>query len=197
MFYNEVFRGVDVDLTRTGGNGVAGENDTIRGVEQTFGGGKADRLSGNDDANILDGADGNDVLKGRSGADELRGDEGRNRLDGGAGADELLLNAEPLDRDRPRKVGTNGGRAVCGDGNDTVDVVFLSDFVASDCDRVDIVDGGPFGAIVASEFGGASGRTASVKVTCGSRGRCKGRYAPRRGASRRASGRPSARRTSS
>lgn len=79
---------VDVVLDGGGGNGEAGEDDTIHlDVESITGGGGDDTLRGGPNADTLSGGLGTDVLKGEAGNDTLNGDGGDDILDGGAGAD--------------------------------------------------------------------------------------------------------------
>ena len=56
-----------------GGDGEAGENDVVTGVENAIGGAAADVLTGGALANTLRGSDGNDVLTGGAGQDVLDG----------------------------------------------------------------------------------------------------------------------------
>ena len=63
-----------MDLARGAGNGQAGEDDTITGVENARGGFGADTLAGDDGRNELDGGSGGpDRLDGRGGDDRLGG----------------------------------------------------------------------------------------------------------------------------
>jgi Ca2+-binding RTX toxin-like protein len=79
---------VDVVLDGGGGNGEAGEDDTIHlDVESVAGGGAGDTLRGGPNADTLSGGPGPDTLKGDGGNDTLNGDDGDDILDGGAGAD--------------------------------------------------------------------------------------------------------------
>jgi Ca2+-binding RTX toxin-like protein len=109
---------VSVDLNVFGGDGEAGENDTVSGdVERVLGGSGADRLIGDGNANILVGAGGNDTLSGEGGPDALfggvgndtmNGNDGNDTLFGDDGNDKLLGGAGPD--------GLNGGN-----GNDSLD----------------------------------------------------------------------------
>ena len=62
---------VTVDLSRPGGHGEAGENDTIAGIENAAGGSGDDMLLGDDGPNRLDGDRGRDTLRGNGGNDVL------------------------------------------------------------------------------------------------------------------------------
>jgi hypothetical protein len=73
----------------TGPQGETGESDSIRYIENAFGGNASDRLLGNSERNVLEGLEGDDVLWGRTGPDILRGGGGDDSLDGGTGPDYL------------------------------------------------------------------------------------------------------------
>jgi RTX calcium-binding nonapeptide repeat (4 copies) len=64
---------VTVDLAQTAEQNTGDGRDVLRGFENVYGSGVADRLIGNGGANALDGGGGDDILDGRGGADELRG----------------------------------------------------------------------------------------------------------------------------
>jgi Ca2+-binding RTX toxin-like protein len=81
---------VTIDLSRAGGDGVAGENDNITSsVEKVVGGSRNDSMTGDSGANTLSGGPGNDTLSGGSGFDLLIGDAGNDRLTGGNDTDTL------------------------------------------------------------------------------------------------------------
>jgi hypothetical protein len=89
-----------------GGDGAAGEGDTVRGdFEQLMGGAASDTLAGDDDGNLIIGLDGNDVIDGRGGADSLLGgnDNDTVRANDGVkdsvncGADADQVDADALD----------------------------------------------------------------------------------------------------
>ena len=76
VLYLESDAGVTVNLeagTVTGGHG---EGDVIAGVENVWGSGYADVLTGDDQANRLEGGGGDDELRGGAGADRLNGGDG-------------------------------------------------------------------------------------------------------------------------
>jgi Ca2+-binding RTX toxin-like protein len=73
-----------------GGVGSTADGDTIKGIENVFGGSAGDAIVGADNAsNFLAGNGGSDSLYGLSGNDTLRGGDGADYLDGGAGVDAL------------------------------------------------------------------------------------------------------------
>ena len=101
---------------------VGGVNeDTIRNVENVYGGAAADALTGDAGANVLVGRDGNDGLVGSGGNDVLQGGAGRDRLDGGAGASDT---ADYTDKSAAVRVTLNGAANavvfVAGAAEDTV-----------------------------------------------------------------------------
>lgn len=67
--------------------------DTIKNIEQVFGGSGADKLTGDSLANYFAGNSGNDSLVGNSGNDTLNGGHGSDTLDGGSGADRFIFNS--------------------------------------------------------------------------------------------------------
>ena len=91
---------VTATLDGTGGDGEAGEGDTIAGdVENATGGSGADRIVGSGGANDLVGGGGNDNLTGLSGPDRLDAGDGDDTLDSRDGEQDTLA---------------------CGAGNDSV-----------------------------------------------------------------------------
>ena len=78
---------VTVNLEEGTGQGGHAEGDMIIDVENLWGSGHDDTLSGNSAANRLYGGSGNDELHGNGGNDVLEGDTGADRLDGGPGMD--------------------------------------------------------------------------------------------------------------
>lgn len=63
------------------------ESDTLKAIDNLYGGSGADTFTGNADANLLLGNSGNDTLDGLGGNDVLRGGLGADTLDGGANND--------------------------------------------------------------------------------------------------------------
>jgi Ca2+-binding RTX toxin-like protein len=88
-FY-EVSPGGEVTVLPAGwGFGGTAEGDRLLGIEQLYGSGFNDTLTGDDNVNELYGLNGDDILKGAGGADGLYGDYGDDTLKGGGGADLL------------------------------------------------------------------------------------------------------------
>ncbi|WP_323766346.1 Hint domain-containing protein [Marinovum sp.] len=79
--------GVDVDLATGTGSGGDAQGDTITGVENLWGSGHADTLTGDAQDNILAGDAGADRLSGGAGHDTLAGGAGADTLAGGTGTD--------------------------------------------------------------------------------------------------------------
>lgn len=80
---------VTVDLSLgTGTNGDA-QGDRLYDIENVYGSGFGDSITGNAASNYLAGNAGNDVLKGMAGDDTLTGGDGDDSLFGGDGDDEL------------------------------------------------------------------------------------------------------------
>jgi hypothetical protein len=80
---------VKVDLAVAGGNGEAGENDSLFEIEAVAGGNGDDNIAGDDTVNILSGGPGNDVLTGRGADDQIFGGDGNDTELGSGGADKL------------------------------------------------------------------------------------------------------------
>jgi Ca2+-binding RTX toxin-like protein len=74
----------------TGGDNVAGESDSLSGIENVEGSMFADEISGDANANVLTGLNGNDLLQGGEGNDTLDGGEGNDTISGDAGSDTLI-----------------------------------------------------------------------------------------------------------
>ena len=94
--YRDSSSGVTVDLddgTGTLGFGIGGtaQGDTLSEIEDLFGSGFADTLTGDDGENFLYGFAGNDFLFGEDGEDVLTGGAGTDQLSGGAGADRFVF----------------------------------------------------------------------------------------------------------
>lgn len=81
---------VAVSLATPGGDGAAGENDVLSGIETVVGGASNDTLSGDAGANTLIGGPGLDVLDGLGGNDVVHGGDGRDAISGGPGQDQLF-----------------------------------------------------------------------------------------------------------
>lgn len=80
---------VNVSLATLGGDGGAGENDTLQNIEAVVGGASNDTLSGDDLPNVLFGGPGVNTLDGKGGDDQLFGGDGRDVIIGGPGSDGL------------------------------------------------------------------------------------------------------------
>lgn len=78
---------VTVNLASPGGNGAAGENDTLTGVENAIGGASNDTLTGEGGPNVLDGGPGLNTIDGGAGSDILTGGVNRDVIVGGPGSD--------------------------------------------------------------------------------------------------------------
>lgn len=79
-----------ITLASPGGDGAAGESDTLTAIENVVGGASNDMISGDDGANAIAGGGGLDIIEGLGGADILSGGEGRDSISGGSGSDVLL-----------------------------------------------------------------------------------------------------------
>jgi hypothetical protein len=140
-----VYRGrsapVTVDLRRHGRQGVSGENDVLRGVEDVEGTNHDDVLTGTDaGANDLLGKQGQDTITGLGGDDRVwAGGGGADSVSGGNGDDIVISNGGGTARagagnDQLEGTGTllggdgddafdaGRGSAVCAAGDDTVTV---------------------------------------------------------------------------
>lgn len=80
---------VDVDLSRTTGQGGAGENDELSGIQGVIGGLAGDRLRGGPADERFVGLDGGDEIDGGGGDDAIDGSNGGDVLAGGPGSDLL------------------------------------------------------------------------------------------------------------
>ncbi|MEA2220739.1 MAG: hypothetical protein QOJ35_3365 [Solirubrobacteraceae bacterium] len=81
---------VTVTLMTPGDDGAAGENDTLLGIEDVYGGASNDTLVGDDGPNLLVGGPGVNTLSGLGGDDEIRGGDNRDVITGGPGSDRLF-----------------------------------------------------------------------------------------------------------
>ena len=79
-----------VNLSLSGAQATGYGNDIVLNIENIFGTGAADRLTGNDLDNILIGNGGSDTLSGAAGNDLIDGGAGDDSLAGGTGNDTLL-----------------------------------------------------------------------------------------------------------
>ncbi len=87
--YSDSDAAVTVNLETGTASGGHAQGDTFRNIENLWGSGHGDTLTGDFDDNVLSGLDGNDTLIGGGGFDYLNGGAGEDRLIGGALADTL------------------------------------------------------------------------------------------------------------
>jgi Ca2+-binding RTX toxin-like protein len=81
---------LDVTLATLGGDGAAGENDTLPGIENVIGGASNDVLTGDGQPNLLIGGPGLNTMDGLAGDDEIHGGDNRDVITGGPGNDRLF-----------------------------------------------------------------------------------------------------------
>ena len=81
---------VTIDLLAHTASGGDAQGDTLTSIENLYGSGNDDHLTGDDGRNIFGGWLGDDVLVGNGGDDSLSGEGGDDSLDGGAGNDRLV-----------------------------------------------------------------------------------------------------------
>ena len=133
-------RKTDVRVTlgdTTASQGAPGENDTLMGIRNVYGGEGDDSLGGDDAPNQLRGGGGNDAIAAGAGNDSLVGGDGRDQIDAGAGDD--YIDAHDA----------NADTIACGAGNDEIGSLVLegeyldepfwlgpdrSDRLAADCE---------------------------------------------------------------
>ncbi|MFE0753851.1 CHRD domain-containing protein [Inquilinus sp. NPDC058860] len=131
-YYTGSAAGVTVDLGAGTASGGHATGDGLSGIEQLFGSGLADRLTGNAGANGLWGDGGNDLLAGGAGADTLKG---------GAGADTFAY-------------ASTADSTVTAAGRDTI-----NDFTAGDRIDLSAIDANGAGAGDAAFTFGTGGFT--------------------------------------
>ena len=87
--------GVTVNLSVAGPQNIGGGQgfDTLISIENIFGSGFGDTLTGDADANVLTGNGGDDNLSGGGGDDTLIAGAGADSLSGGTGADQFVYSA--------------------------------------------------------------------------------------------------------
>jgi Ca2+-binding RTX toxin-like protein len=121
--------------------------DSLRGLENLFGGPAGDSLAGNDGSNLVVGNGGNDSILGYDGDDDLRGSAGDDGIEGNGGADTIAG----------------------GEGRDTQSGVSGADvFVEGEqrgANGSDVIVGGS-----GSDLLTYGGRARGVRVTVGGRG---------------------------
>jgi Ca2+-binding RTX toxin-like protein len=128
--------GVTVDLSLGTASGGDAQGDQISGIDDLYGSGFADTITGTDGNNVLSGFGGGDTISGGSGDDLIDGGGGNDTLSGGAGYDTL-----------------EGGA-----GNDTIEGGDYSDMLSGG-DGTDTLSylGSPTGVSVSLAGGTASG----------------------------------------
>jgi Ca2+-binding RTX toxin-like protein len=119
---------VTVDLLAHTAAGGDAQGDVLVSIENLYGSGFDDHLSGDNDRNVIGGENGNDTLAGNGGDDAMNGEVGSDSLDGGDGADRLVGGAG---------VDTIHG----GTGNDSIDAGSENDLVSGDAGD-DVIVGG-------------------------------------------------------
>jgi Ca2+-binding RTX toxin-like protein len=85
---------VSVTLATPGGDGAAGENDTLSAIENVTGGASNDTLAGDDGPNSLIGGPGLNTIDGLGGDDVIQGGDQRDVISGGPGRDQLFGNGD-------------------------------------------------------------------------------------------------------
>jgi hypothetical protein len=158
---------VSIDLARQHGQGAPGEDDSLRHIENVYGGVASDVLRGDDGPNYITGPDQfggalrgqGDVLDGRGGNDVLLGGDSDDRLHGGGGDDELrpLQGADRVaggagdDLIELNNLETDAGptaQIACGPGADRLLRPATRNLVDRDCERIAI----DFGDVRASRI---------------------------------------------
>ena len=93
-FYSDATSGVTVSLAVSGAQNTGGAGtDTLSTIENLYGSGFADTLTGNSGDNSIWGDAGNDTIRGGAGNDTLYGGAGADTMYGEAGADLFFLQA--------------------------------------------------------------------------------------------------------
>jgi len=99
--------------------------DSVKNIQNVYGGAGNDTIIGDGNSNILDGGSGNDLIRGIAGLNNLRGGAGDDTvyggtgndiIDGGSGSDTIYANAG----DNLIYGGDDGDTIVSGTGNDTI-----------------------------------------------------------------------------
>ena len=147
---------VSVDLARTDGNGAAGENDTLAGIEDARLYGGTGTLSGDDGRNdlrvgraaggaVVRGRGGSDVIYGGDNPDVIHAGRGNDYVAGGGGMGDSLYAGRGHDTVIPGKpffgIGSGWSRAVhCGRGSDVVHESRRHDILSRDCEQASSYD---------------------------------------------------------
>jgi hypothetical protein len=125
--YSEKNKPVRVKLDGSAGNGVTGENDTVRNdVENITGGSATDLLTGNSRENKILGGSGNDTIDSGAGDDTVDAGQGNDSVTGGDGKDKITGGAgdDTVDAGEGNdsvKGGDGKDKITGGTGDDTVD----------------------------------------------------------------------------
>lgn len=85
---------IGVTLATLGGDGAAGENDTLQNIENVTGGASNDTLVGDAGPNAINGGPGVNTLDGGAGDDQVVGGNDRDVITGGPGNDGLYGNGD-------------------------------------------------------------------------------------------------------
>jgi Ca2+-binding RTX toxin-like protein len=149
------------------------EGDLLFGIENVFGTGGDDRITGNASANELFGFNGRDTLSGGDGNDTLRGGDGNDTLQGGLGWDVMYGDANAdtfvyVSADEGKYAGYDGGIYL------TADRVYGFE---TGVDRIDLskIDANPFMAgdqafVMVDAFTGTAGELVSTDPVDGGDG---------------------------
>ncbi len=123
---------VTVNMSDFDPDGAAGENDTMRDIENvTTVGSSADVLIGNSSPNVLSAGGGANHVEGRGGNDRIVVGNGADEVFGGDGDDVIDANgASRFRRTKPTS---------CGAGSDLVRAPNSSDLLEPDCERVEFL----------------------------------------------------------
>lgn len=143
LSYAPSWRGVTVDLTRSGAQDTGAGVDTIRRVENLTGSRHADQLTGDARSNVIDGGGGDDVLDGGAGTDTISfAAQGRgvtfDLARQGAGQ-ATRLGETVTAKNFENSTGTGFGDALSGD------------------DRANVIDGGDGDDVLVGDSGGRVG----------------------------------------
>ena len=165
---------VIVDLASGPGDGEAGENENLKGIENVTGGSANDSIRGDENPNVLQGFIGDDTADGRGGNDYLGGSAGKDTLIGAAGVDDL----ESGDGDDTLRLDNPAGEydrlITCGDGKDTIVGITAAPSVSINCEIGDF----GFGFVSGLKPKKVGTKEVTVKIPCPDAyrkdGACKG-----------------------
>jgi Ca2+-binding RTX toxin-like protein len=168
--YSERVADLTVDLVDEADDGEAGENDTLRGFEEIWGGSGDDSLSGSSSDDILDGGLGADAIDGgpgeENGADLVdysdRGGDVFADLDGVVGDDGEASEGDTLSADLESLVGGSGDDELGGNARVNQVIGGSGDDLLAGGLGADELDGGP--GIDGADY---SSHTSGVNVDIG------------------------------